>query len=128
MGKKSFVIIIGLMIFGLMLSGTAKELKSKQGATLSPRYGFDVEISRAEKSENDYVCKVIISDLETNSIIAVPRLTNPAGKKARMETKGKNETIVVTMLVGENKKTAVYTIDISASGKKMVSHKAKINL
>ena len=106
------------------IKGTVEETGNME----EENYSIEVEIVPDEQVEGNYICKLIIRDMESDDIIVSPILTVNAKEEGTARIGTSEESLTFKVIVDHEKGEAVYKIEMSESGKVIYIHNARIEL
>ena len=126
--KNAFrAISIVAVLAGLGLGATAN--MSGPPPTPSASLGIEVEVKPAEGAPGQFLVSSVVTDLESGTVIAKPRLTVWANKAARIETgNGGKWSLHISVMADGPSRKATYDASFTREGKLVSKQRVSVNL
>ena len=97
--------------------------------TPSANLGIELDVKPAEGKPGQFFVSSVITDLETNRVIAQPRLLINASKPARIETGAEGKwSLLINVTADGGSRRAAYDATFSRDGKLVSKQRVSVNL
>ena len=119
---------VAVSVFAIVAFGAVANMPGSP-PTPSARLAIDLDVMPVSGTPGQFLVTSTVTDLETNSVIAKPRLTIAANKPARIETgnEGKWMLQIGVSADGDSRK-AVYDATFTLQGKVVSKQRVSVNL
>jgi len=127
MNKNTRVLVAAIALGSLGLAATAN--MPGPPPTPSASLGIEVDVKPAEGTQSQFLLSSVVTDLESGTVIAKPRLIIGANKTARIETgNGAKWTLEINVMADGSSKKATYDASFTREGKLVSRQRVSVNL
>jgi hypothetical protein len=125
--KKRISAVAVAVVAALGVAASANMPEPSQ--TPSASLGIEVDVKPAEGKPGQFFLSSVVIDLETNKVIAQPRLLIAANKPARIETGAEGKwSLQINVTADGASRTAAYDATFSRAGKVVSKQRVSVNL